>query len=72
MAYRFLKESPWDRLRLLRERIPNVLFQMLLRASNAVGYTNYPDNVVKAFIKQSPNPALTYSEYSTASTGPIR
>ncbi|MCD8568581.1 MAG: hypothetical protein LRY50_09710 [Geovibrio sp.] len=52
VAYRFLKESPWDRLRLLRERIPNVLFQMLLRASNAVGYTNYPDNVVKAFIKQ--------------------
>lgn len=53
VAYRFLKESPWDRLRLLRERIPNVLFQMLLRASNAVGYTNYPDNVVKAFIKQA-------------------
>jgi pyruvate carboxylase len=53
VAYRFLKESPWDRLRLLREKIPNVLFQMLLRASNAVGYTNYPDNIVKAFIKQS-------------------
>lgn len=53
VAYRFLKESPWDRLRLLRERIPNILFQMLLRASNAVGYTNYPDNVVKEFIKQA-------------------
>ncbi|AEI15428.1 pyruvate carboxylase [Flexistipes sinusarabici DSM 4947] len=53
VAYRFLKESPWDRLRLLREKIPNVLFQMLLRASNAVGYTNYPDNVVKRFIKLS-------------------
>jgi len=53
VAYRFLKESPWDRLRLLREKVPNILFQMLLRASNAVGYTNYPDNVVKQFIKLS-------------------
>jgi len=52
-AMRFLKECPWDRLLQLRERIPNVLFQMLLRASNAVGYTNYPDNVVQAFVKES-------------------
>jgi len=52
-AMRFLKECPWDRLAELRERIPNVLFQMLLRASNAVGYTNYPDNVVQAFVKES-------------------
>lgn len=52
-AMRFLKECPWERLTLLRERIPNVLFQMLLRASNAVGYTNYPDNVVEAFVKES-------------------
>jgi pyruvate carboxylase len=52
-AMRFLKECPWDRLLVLRERIPNVLFQMLLRASNAVGYTNYPDNVVQAFVKES-------------------
>lgn len=52
-AMRFLKESPWDRLAQLRERIPNILFQMLLRAANAVGYTNYPDNVVKAFVKES-------------------
>jgi pyruvate carboxylase len=52
-ALRFLKESPWDRLADLRERIPNILFQMLLRAANAVGYTNYPDNVVKAFVKES-------------------
>jgi pyruvate carboxylase len=52
-AMRFLKESPWDRLTQLRERIPNILFQMLLRAANAVGYTNYPDNVVEAFIKES-------------------
>lgn len=52
-SYRFLKESPWERLELLREMIPNILFQMLLRGSNAVGYKNYPDNVIKAFIKQS-------------------
>ena len=52
-SMRFLKECPWDRLAVLRDRIPNVLFQMLLRASNAVGYTNYPDNVVQAFVKES-------------------
>ncbi|MEX0727535.1 MAG: pyruvate carboxylase [Planctomycetaceae bacterium] len=52
-AMRFLKESPWQRLADLRERIPNILFQMLLRSSNAVGYTNYPDNVVKAFVKEA-------------------
>src|SRR5437660_8407716 len=52
-AMRFLKESPWQRLADLRERVPNILFQMLLRAANAVGYTNYPDNVVKAFVKES-------------------
>jgi pyruvate carboxylase len=50
---RFLKEDPWDRLARLRERIPNVLFQMLLRGSNAVGYTSYPDNVVRAFVKEA-------------------
>ncbi|MBQ9156050.1 MAG: pyruvate carboxylase [Eubacterium sp.] len=54
-AYRFLKESPWKRLELLRERMPNTLLQMLLRASNAVGYSNYPDNVVKDFIQISAN-----------------
>ncbi|SKB34282.1 pyruvate carboxylase [Acetoanaerobium noterae] len=53
VAYRFLNESPWERLEDLRQRIPNVMFQMLLRGSNAVGYKNYPDNVIKAFIKQS-------------------
>ncbi len=52
-SMRFLKECPWERLVQLRKRIPNVLFQMLLRASNAVGYTNYPDNVVQAFVKES-------------------
>lgn len=53
VAYRFLKESPWVRLEKLRKKMPNVLLQMLLRASNAVGYTNYPDNVVKSFIHES-------------------
>ena len=53
VAYRFLKESPWDRLEKLREKIPNVLFQMLFRGANAVGYTNYPDNVIREFIKES-------------------
>src|SRR5207245_2441190 len=52
-AMRFLKESPWDRLADLRAACPNILFQMLLRSANAVGYTNYPDNVVKAFVKES-------------------
>jgi pyruvate carboxylase len=53
VAYRFLKEDPWNRLLTLRERIPNVLFQMLLRASNAVGYKNYPDNVIREFVEKS-------------------
>ncbi len=52
-ALRFLKEDPWQRLAHLRERVPNILFQMLLRGSNAVGYTNYADNVVQFFVKQS-------------------
>lgn len=50
---RFLGESPFERLRLLREKIPNILFQMLLRGSNAVGYANYPDNVVREFVLHS-------------------
>ncbi|MBR5229874.1 MAG: pyruvate carboxylase, partial [Firmicutes bacterium] len=52
-AYRFLKESPWERLDTLRAKIPNVLFQMLIRGANAVGYKNYPDNVIREFVKQS-------------------
>ncbi len=52
-AMRFLKESPWQRLVQLRERVPNILFQMLLRSASAVGYTNYPDNVVQAFVRES-------------------
>ena len=53
VAYRFLKEDPWDRLLTLREKIPNVLFQMLFRGANAVGYKNYPDNLIREFINQS-------------------
>ena len=52
-SMRFLQEDPWQRLAELRQRVPNILFQMLLRASNAVGYTSYPDNVVRAFVKRS-------------------
>jgi pyruvate carboxylase len=52
-SMRFLKESPWQRLTQMRERVPNILFQMLLRASNAVGYTNYPDNIVKLFVREA-------------------
>jgi len=52
-SMRFLRESPWERLQILRQRIPNILFQMLLRGANAVGYTNYPDNVIHAFVKAS-------------------
>ncbi len=53
VAYRFLHESPWERLVKLRELIPNVPFQMLLRGANAVGYANYPDNLIRAFIAES-------------------
>ena len=53
VAMRFLKEDPWQRLRDFRAAMPNLLLQMLLRASNGVGYTNYPDNVVRYFVEQS-------------------
>ncbi|MFD1038743.1 pyruvate carboxylase [Virgibacillus byunsanensis] len=53
VAYRFLKEDPWDRLLKMREKMPNVLMQMLLRASNAVGYKNYPDNLINEFVEKS-------------------
>ncbi|SNR75604.1 pyruvate carboxylase, partial [Paracoccus sediminis] len=53
VAYRFLQECPWQRLRDIRERMPNLMTQMLLRASNGVGYTNYPDNVVQSFVRQA-------------------
>ncbi|MGO5334591.1 pyruvate carboxylase [Enterococcus cecorum] len=53
VAYRFLNEDPWERLRKIRKQMPNTLMQMLFRGSNAVGYSNYPDNVIQAFIKES-------------------
>lgn len=53
VAYRFLKEDPWERLKTLREKMPNLLMQMLLRGANAVGYKNYPDNVIREFVKAS-------------------
>ena len=53
VAYRFLQECPWQRLRDLRSRMPNLMTQMLLRASNGVGYTNYPDNVVQSFVAEA-------------------
>jgi pyruvate carboxylase len=53
VAMRFLTEDPWERLALIREAVPNILLQMLLRGANGVGYTNYPDNVVQHFVKQA-------------------
>jgi pyruvate carboxylase len=53
VAMRFLQECPWERLHALRSAMPNLLLQMLLRSANAVGYTNYPDNVVRYFVKQA-------------------
>ena len=53
VAYRFLHEDPWERLRMFRKEVPNTLLQMLLRGANAVGYTSYPDNVVRHFIEQA-------------------
>ncbi|SDW40619.1 pyruvate carboxylase [Tepidimicrobium xylanilyticum] len=58
VSYRFLKECPWKRLELLREKIPNILFQMLIRGANGVGYTNYPDNVIREFIKEAANSGI--------------
>ena len=52
-AMSFLNECPWERLRRLREKVPNICFQMLFRGSNAVGYSNYPDNVVAGFVKHA-------------------
>lgn len=52
-SFRFLHEDPWERLATLRKLIPNILFQMLIRGSNTVGYRNYPDNVVQDFVKAS-------------------
>ncbi len=53
VAYRFLHEDPWERLQMLREKIPNIPLQMLLRGANAVGYSNYPDNLIRAFVREA-------------------
>ena len=53
VAMRFLREDPWERLEALKSRVPNILLQMLLRSANAVGYKNYPDNVVQHFVRQA-------------------
>ena len=53
VSMRFLKECPWERLELIRDAVPNVLLQMLLRGANGVGYTSYPDNVVTAFVRRA-------------------
>ncbi len=53
VAMRFLNECPWERLRRIRARVPNILLQMLLRGANGVGYTTYPDNVVRTFVQQA-------------------
>lgn len=53
VAYRFLRENPWKRLQLMQQKMPNTLLQMLFRGSNAVGYQNYPDNVLREFITES-------------------
>jgi pyruvate carboxylase len=66
-AMRFLYEDPWQRLRQLRARIPNICFQMLLRASNAVGYTSYPDNVVRQFVLSCWKPPARASTFSGSS-----
>ena len=58
VAYRFLRESPWRRLQALRALIPNIPFQMLIRGSNAVGYTNYPDNLIRTFISEAANQGI--------------
>ncbi|MEX2607987.1 MAG: pyruvate carboxylase [Kiritimatiellia bacterium] len=57
-SMRFLKEDPWERLARIREKAPNLLMQMLLRASSAVGYSNYPDNVVRTFVREAAGAGL--------------
>lgn len=53
VSYRFLSESPWERLETLRKKIPNIMFQMLIRGANGVGYKNYPDNAIREFVRES-------------------
>jgi len=69
MSPAFLREDPWLRLTALRAQMPNLLLQMLLRSANAVGYTNYPDNVVRFFVRAPPQAASMCSAFSTRSIG---
>ncbi len=69
VAYRFLQECPWQRLRDIRAAMPNLMTQMLLRSSNGVGYTNYPDNVVQILCAKRRQPGVDVFRVSTASTG---
>lgn len=71
-AYRFLHESPWERLDILREKIPNIPFQMLLRGINGVGYHAYPENVLREFIRRLPGAASISSASLIRSTIPSR
>ena len=66
VSYRFLHEDPWERLRMFRREVPNTLLQMLIRGANAVGYTSYPDNVVRHFIQRAAVNGTMYSVYSIA------
>ena len=66
VAYRFLTEDPWERLRMFRKKMPNTLLQMLFRGSNAVGYSNYPDNVLEEFIKESAAQGIDVFEFLIA------
>ncbi|MFM8933635.1 MAG: pyruvate carboxylase, partial [Gemmataceae bacterium] len=68
-AMRFLKESPWDRLARMRASVPNILFQMLLRSASTVGYTNYPDNVVYAFVKEAAQAGIDLFRVFDANNG---
>ena len=61
---RYLKECPWERLRKLRAAMPKTRFQMLLRGQNVVGYNNYPDDIVQAFVQEQPPTASTCSASS--------
>lgn len=65
VSMRFLTEDPWERLALIREGAPNLLLQMLLRGANGVGYTNYPDNVVKYFVRPGGSRAASISSASS-------
>ncbi len=68
-SMRFLKECPWERLAGMRKAIPNILFQMLLRSASAVGYTNYPDNAVHAFVAEAASSGIDIFRVFDANNG---